>query len=865
MGMLRFLNMLIITMVSFALLTFSKCASAKNEGTFFVPRAYVAVEVNQIPQLDGLLTDECWRKCERSSNFVDYQTGQLVNPQTSFNIVYTQTSVYLGIDIEEPNTDLLVTKTKQFDGPVFNDDCIEIFIQANPEQTAYYHLSVNSAAVRYDSLDQDPTIDIPWSAAAKVDKGHWTLEVEIPFSSLKVMPPQKGEHWRFNICRTRPGEETLPKKHQNSCWSRLARGYHEPEGFGYLVFDNYGYALKTQSQNIKTQLEDISRLFSDNQQMQINLKQFGQKTVDLAAVKSEDAFQNTLRDFHSALQSAADIAYASMDSNNANNLGSQKEDEPILSKIDDYEPFLKDRISQLAYMGKVIKDANARIALSFSQAINEYEHDSFVISSQKPLKDLTVRATDLVSSSGDKIFSDKVKCLMVGYIEPTTDDLGKYINTNKEALPELVEEIRKPFSLNKMESRHIWVIINSSGAVAGDYKGAVEISSGSKILKSIPVKVKIWPFELPQKCGLDLDIFTCIPWGGQSAELWAKFLSEHYVSFVSMELPGDICIDDKQLNIQGRGVKDMELDMDLTGKKITIAGKRWDNLERMKIIKKYGLKLRLYSGRGIIPAKLLPAYIEYLKQAGFGYDDFCYKISDEDFEPWTIPIYKTFQEIDPKINLMFCPSGDWDISDYQKYADSYMCSHSVGAWPTWYKFFKSEQAFGKKFAIYTNWPSWAGRASALQGRKDLHWISKIGADEYAVWTMDIVPELNYAYGYSQYGSYGSIANRPPEKQALATLVYVRNENNVFHPVSCKRLEAIRDGMKDWMYLDILSRQMARLEGTQQADLVKQCKAEIEKFIKPGQKTQKEYNAGKEILAGYIIKFNDLLNPYIKSN
>ncbi|OHB52421.1 MAG: hypothetical protein A2Y10_10565 [Planctomycetes bacterium GWF2_41_51] len=861
----QLLNVLKVTLFLFVIFSSLEVVSAK-EDTFFVPRAYAAVEVNQIPVLDGSLTDECWKNSEKTSNFVDYQTGQLTNPGTSFYVVYTQSAIYLGVEVEEPNTNQLVTKIKKYDGPVYNDDCIELFIQANPEQTAYYHLSVNSNAVRYDSLDQDPTIDILWSAAAKVDEGSWTLEVEIPYASLKVLPPEKGGHWKINICRTRQGAEISPKQHQNGCWSRLARGYHEPDGFGYLIFDNYGQALKAQSQNIKTKLEDISRLFTGNEQMQKNLKQFDEKTTGLSEVKSEEAFQNTLRDFHSALQAAADIADSiTADANAQNNLASQNAENLILSKIDVYEPFLKDRISQLAYMGKILKDINAPIKLSYAQAINEYEHDSFVISAQAPVDDLTLNVSDLVSSSGDKISSDNVQCLMIGYLEPAKDDLGKYLNVNKEAIPELVEELRKPFSVKQMESRHIWVTINSIGAKAGDYKGTIEISADAKVLKSMPVEVKIWPFDLPRKPSLDLSIFTGIPWGGQSAELWARFLSEHYVSYVGMELPGDIYVGDKQLNIQGRDVKDLELNMDLTGKKITIAGQKWDNLERMKIMRKYGLKLHLYSGRGLIPAKLLPAYIEYLKQAGYGYDDMRYKVSDEDFAAWSIPIFKTFQEIDPKFNLMFCPAGDWDISVYQPYADCYMCSHSVGAWPTWLKFFQSEQAFGKKFAIYTNWPSWAGRAPALQGRKDLHWIWKINADEYTVWTMDIVPELNYAYGYSQYGAYGSLVNRPTEQQALATLVYFRNDNNVFHPVSSKRLEAIRDGVKDWIYLNILSKQIAKLQDSGNEDLLKQCRSDIEKYVKPGQKTQKEYNAGKEMLAAYIVKFNNLLNPYLKSN
>jgi hypothetical protein len=92
-------------------------------------------------------------------------------------------------------------------------------------------------------------------------------------------------------------------------------------------------------------------------------------------------------------------------------------------------------------------------------------------------------------------------------------------------------------------------------------------------------------------------------------------------------------------------------------------------------------------------------------------------------------------------------------------------------------------------------------------------------------------------------------------------MYFRKDGNVFRPVSCKRLEAIRDGVKDWMYLSTLFQLMEQVDGKVPEEILKQCRMDIERFVKPGQKTLNECSSGKELLAGYIMKFDELLNPY----
>jgi hypothetical protein len=481
----------------------------------------------------------------------------------------------------------------------------------------------------------------------------------------------------------------------------------------------------------------------------------------------------------------------------------------MATPLDPYAGVPKDTTAQLVYLADAVGRAEAPLVLHTQQAVNEYEHAGFALSSRGPVSGLHFRSTDLLSKAGDRLPAAQVRVSAIGYLEPDPGYDPSYDCWNGVPQPDLVEEVRGEFALAACESRQFWLTVNSAGSAPGDYEGRLEIAASAPALSRVlPVRVEVWPVVLPQRPRLDVFLFAGIPWPGRSAELWADFLVEHYVSRVAIEQPGDIFVGEQRIEAAGREVKDIELEGGIAGREVTIRGERWGHLERLKTIRSRGLKLDLYSGRGIIKTVLWPAYVEYLARAGFSRADFRYKISDEDMDPWSLPIYQAFKGIDPDLDLVLCPAESWDITPYRPYVDTYMCSHSVTAWAQWLPYFREEQTRGKRLAVYTNWPSWAGRAPLEQVRRDLSWIWQIGADEYDAWAIDIDVPTGFTYPYG--GRLRDVTGLATEKQTIAGLIYFRRDGDLFRPVSCKRLEAIRDGVKDWLYLDCLATLLARL-------------------------------------------------------
>jgi len=92
------------------------------------------------------------------------------------------------------------------DGPIWNDDSVEIFIM--PHSKTYYHFGININNIRLDQIESDPSYDCYWTSDVKVEKDKWILNVHIPYTSIginKDNPPSK--EFRVNFGRTyHPGK-----------------------------------------------------------------------------------------------------------------------------------------------------------------------------------------------------------------------------------------------------------------------------------------------------------------------------------------------------------------------------------------------------------------------------------------------------------------------------------------------------------------------------------------------------------------------------------------------------------------------------------------------------------------------------------
>ncbi len=174
----------------------------------------------------------------------DYE-GRPATKQTEVKLTYDDKNLYIFYKCIEPKAKFLIARVKEKDGPIWNDDCVELFISPSFGKT--YHLIINSIGSLYDSEIEvnDQTIrgyvtNISYDSHARVktyiDKDYWSVEISIPFRSLNSSPVS-GTYWKINFAR----EDKVSGV--NSSYSRLISSFYQPEKFSKIFFGDKSATL----------------------------------------------------------------------------------------------------------------------------------------------------------------------------------------------------------------------------------------------------------------------------------------------------------------------------------------------------------------------------------------------------------------------------------------------------------------------------------------------------------------------------------------------------------------------------------------------------------------------------------------------
>lgn len=206
------------------------------------------------PVIDGKNDDACWKDAAVLTDFIqnDYQ-GTPVDKQTRVQMAYDDTTIYFYIRCDEPEPQNLLAKYKEKDDPLWQDDCVEIFISLEHGRTL--HWIVNSLGALYDEeyLIDDQSANgyvtnEKWNSTANVKthigKDYWATEMAIRLKSITPLA-LAGAKWKINFNREDHVENV------NSTFSRLVSGFYQPKRFSELAFSNNG-AILTRRMDIDT-------------------------------------------------------------------------------------------------------------------------------------------------------------------------------------------------------------------------------------------------------------------------------------------------------------------------------------------------------------------------------------------------------------------------------------------------------------------------------------------------------------------------------------------------------------------------------------------------------------------------------------
>jgi len=192
------------------------------------PKKLEAKRLYQPPTIDGIVEEECWNQAARTAPFVKNDGSGPAEETTTALVGLDDYWLYAAFLCADSDPEGLVTNATARDGPVYHDDCVELFVDPTGRRGTYRHFIVNAAGVVYDEAAADPAWDGWWQAAVQRSVRGWTAELRVPLVALGD-PSTFAEEWATNLNRY------CPRTRETSAWSPTLGPFAAPERFGALA------------------------------------------------------------------------------------------------------------------------------------------------------------------------------------------------------------------------------------------------------------------------------------------------------------------------------------------------------------------------------------------------------------------------------------------------------------------------------------------------------------------------------------------------------------------------------------------------------------------------------------------------------
>ena len=191
----------VLYLFSFFLLHPSQQVSAQDS-----PKSLTAKFIQDPIKLDGVLDEKAWETAGRTDEFWQFFPSDSLPAQypTEFRILYNETTLYVGVRAEAANGKYVVsTLQRDFQAPT-NDNVSLLFDTFNDGANAFF-FGITPYGVQREGLVSgggatfNNTWDIKWQAESEMHDDYYTVEIAIPFTSLKFQ--EGGTKWGFRPYR----------------------------------------------------------------------------------------------------------------------------------------------------------------------------------------------------------------------------------------------------------------------------------------------------------------------------------------------------------------------------------------------------------------------------------------------------------------------------------------------------------------------------------------------------------------------------------------------------------------------------------------------------------------------------------------
>ncbi|MHB8994912.1 MAG: glycoside hydrolase domain-containing protein [Armatimonadota bacterium] len=170
---------------------------AGNAGDANWPRLTI-LPLGTAPVIDGKVAPEEWSGAVTVPGFTQLRQTNLISNQPLVKLAWSPEALLVAASIPLPPGQRARAAATDFDGTVWNDDSVEVHVDAGHQHKKNHQFVVNALGTHFDSLAGDAKWNGPWEAKAQNTPGQWSCEFAIPWSTVGGAP-KAGEVGGFNV------------------------------------------------------------------------------------------------------------------------------------------------------------------------------------------------------------------------------------------------------------------------------------------------------------------------------------------------------------------------------------------------------------------------------------------------------------------------------------------------------------------------------------------------------------------------------------------------------------------------------------------------------------------------------------------
>jgi hypothetical protein len=203
--------------------------AAEAPGAAVPPPASWVLDVPRLaspPVIDGRIDESEWTGATGAAGFVQLEPdgGAPSTEPTRLWLGYDGGHLYLAVRADDAEAGKVVAATLARDGELTHDDTIEVLLDTNGDRRTAFLFATNPLGVQVDALvraeGEEVNLDWDglWSTRASRDPGGYSVEIAIPFRTLRF-PERSVQTWGFNVARV------IPRKREVTFWKPMSLDY----------------------------------------------------------------------------------------------------------------------------------------------------------------------------------------------------------------------------------------------------------------------------------------------------------------------------------------------------------------------------------------------------------------------------------------------------------------------------------------------------------------------------------------------------------------------------------------------------------------------------------------------------------------